>query len=373
MVTYDYLFHARRKIMFDLSIVIPTLDPSEKILTVVKELRSTGFDRIIIVNDGSKPDKAPIFETLEKELHCTVLTHEINRGKGRALKTAMSYFLDNPCGHTGIITLDDDGQHTLKDTVRVGEALIAKPDSLVLGVRDFNGPNVPPKSKFGNKLTKLIMKFLCRVSVSDTQTGLRAIPASAMPGFINTEGERFEYETNMLLDTRSLGIEITEVVIDTVYIEDNKGTHFHPIRDSLRIYKQIFKYAASHLQFISFFISSGLAFVVDNALFFLIALFLPTSIKTLAIFPARAVSSLLNYFTNQKIVFNSTDNPKRSIIRYYILCVCQACVGHLILSILKGVIVTDSELMLTLIKLLVEFAIFPISFLIQRKWVFPKK
>ncbi len=359
--------------MLNLSIVIPTLDPSEKILSVVKDLKDTGFDRIIIVNDGSRPEKTPIFEALEKELSCTVLTHEVNRGKGRALKTAMSYFIENPEGHAGIITLDDDGQHTLKDTVRVGEALIANPDDLILGVRDFDAPNVPPKSKFGNKLTKSVMKALCRVSVSDTQTGLRAIPLSAMEGFIATEGERFEYETNMLLDTRSLGIKITEVVIDTVYIEDNKGTHFHPIRDSIKIYKQIFKYAASHMQFISFFISSGLAFVVDNALFFLIALFLPAAIKTYALFPARAASSLLNYFTNQKIVFNSTDNPKRSIVKYYILCVCQAFVGHLILSILKGVIVTDSVPLLTLIKLLVEFAIFPISFIIQRKWVFPKK
>ncbi len=361
--------------MLNLSIVIPTLDPSEKILTVVKDLKDTGFDRIIIVNDGSKLDKAPIFEALEAELGCTVLVHEQNKGKGRALKTAMSYFLENPAGHVGIITLDDDGQHTLKDTVRVGEALINNPDDLILGVRDFDAPNVPPKSKFGNKLTKSVMKALCRVSVSDTQTGLRAIPKSAMEGFIATEGERFEYETNMLLDTRSLGIKITEVVIDTVYIEDNKGTHFHPIRDSIKIYKQIFKYAASHMQFISFFISSGLAFVIDNALFFIFALLLPTAFETLAYFPARAISSLFNYFTNQKIVFNNTENPKRSIIRYYILCVCQLCVSFLLVNVLiENVIAsTVSELTLTLLKLLVEFAIFPISFVIQRKWVFSKK
>ena len=361
--------------MMNLSIVIPTLDPSEKILTVVKELKDSGFDRFIIVNDGSRSDKAPIFEALEKELGCTVLTHEVNKGKGRALKTAMSYFLENPCGHAGIITLDDDGQHTLKDTVRVGEALIENPDSLILGVRDFDSPNVPPKSKFGNKLTKLTMKFLCKVSVSDTQTGLRAIPRSAMPGFIETEGERFEYETNMLLDTRSLGIKITEVVIDTVYIEDNKGTHFHPIRDSVRIYKQIFKYAASHLQFISFFISSGLAFVVDYALFFIVALMLPGNYKTLAFFPARAVSSILNYFTNQKIVFNSTDNPKRSLIRYYILSVAQVIANYLIVNVLieKVIASSVSTIILTILKFIVELAIFPLSFIIQRKWVFPKK
>ena len=361
--------------MFNLSIVIPTLDPSEKILTVVKDLKDTGFDRIIIVNDGSRPEKAPIFDALEKELGCTVLVHEVNRGKGRALKTAMSYFVKNPEGHAGIITLDDDGQHTLKDTVRVGEALIANPDDLILGVRDFDAPNVPPKSKFGNKLTKSVMKALCRVSVSDTQTGLRAIPLSAMEGFIATEGERFEYETNMLLDTRSLGINITEVVIDTVYIEDNKGTHFHPIRDSIKIYKQIFKYAAAHMQFISFFISSGLAFVIDNALFFIFALVLPKSLETLAYFPARAISSLFNYFTNQKIVFNNTENPKRSIIRYYILCVCQLCVSFLLVNVLIENVIASavSEFTLTLLKLLVEFAIFPISFVIQRKWVFSKK
>lgn len=360
--------------MLNLSIVIPTLDPSEKILTVVKDLKETGFDRIIIVNDGSKPDKAPIFEALENELSCIVLTHEVNRGKGCALKTAMTYFLENPVGHAGIITLDDDGQHTLKDTVRVGEALIANPNDLILGVRDFDSPNVPPKSKFGNKLTKFVMKTLCRVSVSDTQTGLRAIPESAMPGFIKTEGDRFEYETNMLLDTRSLGIKITEVVIDTVYIEDNKGTHFHPIRDSIKIYKQIFKYAASHLQFISFFISSGLAWVIDNAVFVLVALILPNHLEDLAFFPARTISSLFNYFTNQKIVFNNSENPRRSITRYYILSIAQLGVTYLIVNVLidKVIATSISTVMLTILKFIVELAIFPLSFIIQRKWVFPK-
>ena len=360
--------------MLNLSIVIPTLDPSEKILTVVRDIKDTGFNRIIIVNDGSKPDKAPIFEKLENELGCTVLTHEVNKGKGRALKTAMSYFMENPCGHAGIITLDDDGQHTLKDTVRVGEALIANPDNLILGVRDFDAPNVPPKSKFGNKLTKLIMKFLCRVSVSDTQTGLRAIPLSAMPEFLETEGERFEYETNMLLDTRTLGINITEVVIDTVYIEENKATHFHPIRDSIKIYKQIFKYAATHLQFLSFFISSGLAWVIDNGIFFLVALILPHSIETLAIFPARITSSLFNYYTNQKIVFNSTESAKRSMVRYYILSICQVIVTYLIVNVLiENVIAASvSTTVLTVLKFIVELSIFPLSFIIQRTWVFPK-
>ena len=80
------------------------------------------------------------------------------------------------------------------------------------------------------------MKYLTGITVSDTQTGLRGIPAAFMQELLMVKGERFEFETNMLLETKVRRVSIIEVPIKTIYIEENKTSHFNPIKDSIKIY-----------------------------------------------------------------------------------------------------------------------------------------
>ncbi len=228
-------------------IVIPTLNPSEKIWTVVEELKQQAFDTFIIANDGSDASKQYIFEELQQRYHCHVLVHAQNKGKGAALKNAIAYAKDNfEC--VGVLTLDDDGQHLTKDVVACAKALEAHPDSLVLGVRDFTQPNVPPKSKLGNTITAHVIRAVCGLHLKDTQTGLRGIPRAHFDVFLQSKGDRFEYETSMLLDCARHKIAIEQVIIETVYIDNNSETHFHPIKDSFKVYKQIFGYYFSARQ-----------------------------------------------------------------------------------------------------------------------------
>ena len=64
-----------------------------------------------------------------------------------------------------------------------------------------------------------------------------------IPGrILHIDGDRFEYEINVLLDFSKRKIPIKEIEIETVYIDNNSSSHFKPIRDSFKIYKQIFKY-----------------------------------------------------------------------------------------------------------------------------------
>ena len=371
MSYYDF-FSKGGKLVNRITVIIPTLNPCDKIYNVVNDARSAGFERIIIVNDGSREDCAPIFEKLEYELGCTVLTHEVNRGKGAALKTALTHFKNNAMGQIGVVTLDDDGQHTIADTVRVCNALVENPDNLILGVRDFDLPNVPKKSRFGNKITAAFMKLLCSVDVSDTQTGLRAIPLSAVDGLLEVKGDRFEYETNMLLATNKLGIKISEVVIETVYHDNNSGTHFHPIRDSFRIYKLLFVHAFFNMQFLMFLFSSVGAFIIDYLVYYLLINTLPIAndqiLGTVAFFPARAVSSVFNFFTNKLVVFKDRSGGIKTAVRYYILCLIQVSVTAFIAGGLLSRIAAGN--MLLLWKLLTECVVFVISFSVQRKWVF---
>ena len=225
-------------------VVIPAYQPDEKLLKTVAELRQKTAYTLIVVDDGSSPDRQPIFDKLEHDV--TVLHHEVNRGKGAAMKTAFAYIQEHFPGDEGIVTVDADGQHLVPDIVRVSEDWAAHPDALVLGSRRFTG-NVPFKSRAGNAITRQVFRASTGVKVFDTQTGLRAFAVSRVPMMLEMHGDRYEYEINVLLYATRHRVPIREVPIETVYIEENASSHCHPVRDAWRIYKMILMFAASSL------------------------------------------------------------------------------------------------------------------------------
>lgn len=223
------------------AIVLPSLDPDQKFAAVVKGLVEDGFEHIIIVDDGSDEAHQRWFDEAEQYPSCTVIHHGVNKGKGRALKTAFAHVRRTLPELDGVITIDGDGQHLLADIVACGERMLAERDKVVLGCRDFDLPGVPPRSVAGNKTTSRLFRLLYGIRLSDTQTGLRAIPRSCLPLFEQVEGERFEYETNMLLAMKRAGIPLLEQPIATVYDEEDYSSHYNAVKDSWRIFRIMFK------------------------------------------------------------------------------------------------------------------------------------
>ncbi len=201
--------------------IVPSLNPDDNLLEVVGGLVSKDFEHIIVVNDGSNNETSHYFEKIKTMPRCVVLRHNKNLGKGRALKTAFNYYLNNYSDMLGVVVADGDNQHYIDDIVNCAQRLCETQDSLILGARSFSKENIPLRSRFGNKLTVVLMRFLCGVKVTDTQTGLRAIPTDIVREFLGIYGERYEYETNMLLETKRQNIKIDEVEIKTIYIDDN--------------------------------------------------------------------------------------------------------------------------------------------------------
>lgn len=344
--------------------IVPSLNPDEKFLRVVEGLVEAGFESIILVDDGSRADCRVWFERAMEYPQCTLLRHGKNLGKGRALKTAFNHFLSLENGHAGVVTLDGDGQHAMPDVVNCAKALEEDPGSLVLGVRVFSGDHVPARSRLGNHITSFIFKTLCGIPVSDTQTGLRGISTEFCRYLLDVKGERFEFETNMLLETRRAEVTIREVPIETVYIEENKSSHFRVIRDSVAIYGLILKYLSSSI----------LSFVLDWGLFtFLIWLLgnIAGDLGQINIYiataGARIVSSLFNFALNRTVVFRSREGIGKTMIRYYILCVCQLLCSAGLVHLLS---LTGCPSAVA--KIPVDILLFCISFRIQRSWVFRK-
>lgn len=353
------------------TVILPSLNPDEKMVNTVKGLLSEGFNDIVVVDDGSAEGHKKYFEEVKGFEGVEVLTHEVNKGKGRAMKTAFEYIVKNRNDINGVVTVDGDGQHLPKDIRNCVEAMEKEQDKVVLGVRNFSGPEVPPRSKFGNNLTKAVFRFACGIKISDTQTGLRAIPFKYLPIMIEIEGERYEYETNQLLIIKQQNIKMHEVVIDTVYIDDNSSSHFNPIKDSIKIYKVIFKFIASSL---TSFLVDAILFTIINIILGSDAINMEPELRLLiATGGARIISSLVNYTMNRKVVFESKESVGGSMLRYYILCVCQAAVSYGLVYLFADVLFSvEVRLVETLIKFVVDMFLFFISFQIQQRWVFKK-
>lgn len=349
-------------------ILIPSLNPDKKLVPYVEELFGEGFEHIIVVNDGSKKEFEPVFYKLEA-MGCIVLKHAVNYGKGRALKNGFNEFLNRFSEDEeicGIITADSDGQHLVKDVICMDQELFAggNGERLLLGTRRFDRENVPFKSRFGNKLTCFFFRILYGLKVSDTQTGLRGITARGVKSFLALKGERFEYETSMLIAAVRNKIPVEEVPISTVYLENNSGTHFKPLQDSFRIYSILFG------EFFKYILSSLSASGIDLVIFHFLAAWIPGAAGIWAsTIIARIISSFYNYMMKRKVVFASGEEMKRSLWRYYLLCVVQGgCSAALVSAFVSALSVPK-----TACKVVVDTALFFISYQIQRRFVFSEK
>ncbi|MCQ2516095.1 MAG: bifunctional glycosyltransferase family 2/GtrA family protein [Saccharofermentans sp.] len=350
-------------------IVIPSYEPDERFPAILKDIKESGLGPVIVVDDGSGSDYRKYFDEayeLIKDNGGIVLTHEVNKGKGRGLKTAFTYILENLPDAIGCITADSDGQHSVKCIKSCMDALEKQPEALILGVRDFSGEEVPFKSRFGNNMTIKVCDFLCGVKVSDTQTGLRGISRDFMKYLLDVQGERFEFETRMLIETRDR-CPIVEVPIETIYdSKENHQTHFNPIKDSIRIYK-IFG-----IYFVKYLISSVSSFVIDILLFALFCKLLGNNAETpfyatTATVMARVISAIYNYLMNYKFVFTSKRSHKSSAPRYIILAIIQMLLSA---GIVTGLLFVFAGVPEVAIKIPVDLVLFLLSYYVQRRFVY---
>lgn len=339
-------------------VIIPAYQPDEKLLQLLQLIKNRLNCHIIVVDDGSTDTAKHILN--RATTYATVLHHDTNQGKGKALKTALNYIKKLKITTT-IVTADADGQHTVYDIDKVARASIILPSRLVLGVRQFT-KDIPLRSRFGNQLTCLLFKLQTGITISDTQTGLRGFHSDLIPFLLNIEGNRYEYEMNMLTKV-SQYYQVTEVPIQTVYIDNNASSHFRPIKDGLLIYKHFFKFALSSLA----------GFLVDYGLYILSMILLnifPISSRILlANTVARIGSVIVNFNLNRKFVFKSQDRlvytGSKYIMLAFILFLCDTSLLYLLHQFLA--------LNLYITKIIIGLGSFFTSWFIQKYIIFKKK
>jgi glycosyltransferase involved in cell wall biosynthesis len=335
-----------------IAVLIPARRLEPALAPLVDALLDAGFGAIVLVDDGIPAEDKPAFDALGLKPRLHLLRHAINLGKGRALKSGINRFLTALSDFTGLVTADADGQHSAGDILRVADALLASPGRAVLGCRNLAG-DVPLRSRIGNALTCEVFRFVSGHRVSDTQTGLRAFPTALLPELMALPGERYEYEMTVLAHLCLHGATPIEVPISTIYIDDNRSSHFNPVRDSMRIYFVLLRFYTSSL------ISAGLDLAGFSAAFWL------THNILLAVAVGRC-SSLVNFALNRRLVFHHRDSVGKSLWRYYLLAAALAAISYgsiRSLSMWLGWNVVG-------IKVLVESLLSLVSFSVQRTLVF---
>ena len=352
-------------------ILIPSLEPDERLPAYIRKLKEGGFAHIVVVDDGSSEAYKPIFDEVDAVEDTVVLRHEVNKGKGVALKTGYKYIMENMPDITGVITADADGQHTVEDCLHLAEQLEKGEKALYLGSRDFNQENVPPKSRSGNKITTAVFKLLYGQYLPDTQTGLRAFRKEELPFMYEVEGERYEYEMKVLIACSRARIPMIPITIETIYENDNKGTHFHPVRDSFRVYKVILG------SFIKFMSVSLICFLIDQILALVLRKWiLPPmglargTMMNLQVsgWGARLISSVINFVLNKNLVFKMKGKAGKPALRYALLCVAIITISNAGVWLLGRIGMAD-----WLAKILMDTTLYFASYRFQERWVFKEE
>lgn len=219
-------------------VLIPAYEPDEELIRLVGELKEHAFT-IVVVDDGSGKSYQHVFSAVRNSAH--VVTLETNRGKGGALKAGMQYIREQLPECTHFITCDADGQHRPADVVRVREQLISG-HKFVLTVRERKG-KIPLRSRVGNDLSRIVYTLLTSRYLSDNQSGLRGFAREHLDWMVEVEKNNYDYEMNVLYYAAKMGLKITTLPIEAIYIENNASSHFNPIGDTVKIYKSLFSLA----------------------------------------------------------------------------------------------------------------------------------
>ncbi len=339
-------------------VIIPAYNPGEVMIEFITKLFCAGFKNIVIIDDGSKEESRGVISDAES-FGCRIVRHAVNMGKGRSLKDALNYISIYMTNCKYGIVLDCEGRQNIKSINELANALIENPDSLVLACRNYRSKTVKFKNVITNFFTRLAMILFCGISVYDTKTTFRAFSIETAMKFINTAGERYDYEVNVILESKAKEVKIKEIKVDDSNFE-NKKSHYNPLRDSFNLYKIFLRYVLVAL----------ITYGVDLGLFRLLMEYLkiisPIYYTVIDTVIARVVSSFVGFLIKRNKVFKTKEHTAATTAKYYIVTFGQMLVSAISVWLIQRIWHVD----VVVIKMIVDFILFIIGFVLQREWVF---
>ena len=214
--------------MVSACVIVPALDAATTVGGVVAELLAALGTPVFVVDDGSTDATGRI----ASEAGALVVRHEVNRGKGQALRSGLVAAARG--GHDVALSVDADGQHPAESAKAVLEGS-GDPGALVLGVRDLAGDGAPRANRFGNAVSNFFVSRFAGRALRDTQCGLRRYPVRATLD-LGARASGFAFEAEVVLRAVASGLPVVEVPIRAIYRPTaSAGSHFRVPRDPARI------------------------------------------------------------------------------------------------------------------------------------------
>ncbi len=224
------------------AVLIPVYNNEQTVATVIDQVKGR-IDRIIVVNDGST-DRTSEILSLRSDIE--LISHEINRGKGAALRTGFEYAFAH--GVTHVLSIDADCQHNADEIPLFLEKCAEDPESIWIGARTiFGSGKAPLKNRLGRWFGNIWIRLFTGFDLHDTQSGYRLYPlAHLTPLEIKTN--RYDYEQEVLLEAAWAGVTLKEFPIQQIYqSKEERVSHFRPFRDFMRIAKVHIRAMVRHL------------------------------------------------------------------------------------------------------------------------------
>jgi glycosyltransferase involved in cell wall biosynthesis len=212
--------------------VIPAFNEEKHIGDVARRTREQ-LDHVLVVDDGSRDKTGERARAAGAE----VIVHPHNRGKGEAIRSGLRHWLDRQ--FTWVFILDADGQHRPEEIDRFIQAAMSDGAALLLGNRMKDISSMPFLRRIVNRYMSNRISRVCGREIPDTQCGFRMVHRHLIPELL-TGGNRFDYETEMLIIASRKGFRIESVPISTVYSDEVSS--IHPVRDTLRFFKLMQRY-----------------------------------------------------------------------------------------------------------------------------------
>ncbi|HEY1221675.1 MAG TPA: glycosyltransferase [Bryobacteraceae bacterium] len=335
------------------AVIIPAYRPGAELPDLVRALAARAVPAIILVDDGSGARYEDSFAQAAALPGVHLVRHAANQGKGAALKSGIRYALATFPGLAGVVTADADGQHDAADILRIAQILLAEPDALVLGARTFSG-QVPWRSRFGNLLTRSVLRAAIGSKLADTQTGLRGVPAALAAQLPAIAANGYEFELEMLIAAHRAGVRIVEQSIRTIYEAGNPQSHFSPIVDSMKIYFVLLRFASVSL----------VTAALDNLVFFFVYRATGHILGSQAL--SRALAAAFQYGAVRRPVFHSQRSHRQVLPKYLALLLASGAASY------AGIRALVAWLGIGAVpaKLIVETILFFGNFVVLRGFIF---
>ena len=210
-----------------IAVLIPALNAEKTLPRVIAAARKE-LEPVVVIDDGSTDRTGDI----ARAAGVLVLRHEVNRGKGAALKTGFDWAIAN--GFDGVITLDADGQHLASEIPKfLAERAEGRAD-LIIGGRAHLFGGMLPRRRNANRFSAWCITKCSGVPITDSQSGFRFYSGKLLKS-LRLRTDRFDMESEVIVRAGRRHFKIVTIPIELGFIDGISTSHYKPLVDTMRI------------------------------------------------------------------------------------------------------------------------------------------